>query len=296
MVKIEKINYRRYKNMNKKVILVIPVLIGVMFLLPLISAALSTMTVPGTGGNYSTTLNMVINAVQNGANNITNVTCNYSASGGPTTAFLVTILNDSAADLSFTSAVVISGLTDGRLYNVSCNLYNSTGNVQTKNTTLYASAVTFDSTAPTNGLHIESSSLSQGNSNTITWAYTDATSGLKSYNTTIVSPDITNCPTVEETGTTGSDALIETQTDCKGVYTVTGLVTDYSGNTNNLTGTFTVTESGFAKSGTLGSVTGANIPVSTGSILGGTTGGISNKTLLIILVIGIIGYFWLKKK
>jgi len=105
--------------------------------------AATTMDSPVDGGNYTTPFNISISVDANGANNMTNVTCYYNASGGPATTWLVEILNDTVDGLIFENSSVMSGLNDSLTYNISCNIYNDTG----LNLTV-SKNITFDSTPP----------------------------------------------------------------------------------------------------------------------------------------------------
>jgi hypothetical protein len=285
--------------MNKKVILVIPVLIGVMFLLPLISAAAPSFNLVDNG-NYTQSISVTVSVIA--AENVTNVTCYRNLTGGAqypaqnASNFLGTAINSSKGQTSFTVTGTISS-DISRKVNITCVLSNNSNSagilaLPGGNATISAKNLTIDSTAPTNGLSLETESLSTRDSILIKWAYADATSGLASYTTTITSPDTQECPTITESGASGEDALVDLETYCPGTYTVTAAVTDFSGNTGDVTKTFKVSSAGNNKLGSnnLGGTTAGSLGQKTLPL--GTTG----TNLVIIVIIGGAIYLFAKRK
>ena len=117
---------------NKKIFIWIIILLGILVILPNISAV-ATLNSPVTGGNYSTTL--IINCTSSGGlEHALNASIWYNISGNPSMGTrLLTITNTTTNQTNFniTATVVsITGLTDGLIYNMSCLLNNgSTGNL-----------------------------------------------------------------------------------------------------------------------------------------------------------------------
>lgn len=120
--------------------------IGLIFILTFLVFVFgaSTMNVPISFGNYSTTLTIGIIVDSNGVNNITNITCYHNASGQAAETFLTQMLNESVSDFTFNDSVDISALTNSKYYNITCRIYNGT----TLNKTITLTNVTLDSTAP----------------------------------------------------------------------------------------------------------------------------------------------------
>lgn len=277
--------------MNKKVMLIIPILIGIMFILPMLSAA--TMTAPVTNGNYTKSLAFDITVGANGVNNMTNTTCYYNSSGGATGTYLLQMLNSSASSTTFTgTAAALSSET--RTYNVSCEIRNGT----TLNSTLYANTITIDGTNPVITLTLDKDRTTVTNTIHLDWTTSDATSGLSTVVTTVTSPNTDRCATKTYTSTTGDYALTGEDTKCEGTYTALVTATDYSGNIGTSTSTFKIDSAGSSKSGSNTGLSGtAGVPVSTGNIFGtGANGGINTNTVIVLIILGICFYYILKKK
>jgi hypothetical protein len=279
--------------MNKKQIIPIVLLVALSFAVPLICA--TSMTGPVDNGNYTKSLAIALTVTGNGANNMTNITCYYNATGGPTGTFMIQILNTTPQQTSWTGTATLT--TEAlKLYNVSCQVRNGT----TLNSTFYAKNITIDGTNPVTSLTLESVSLPVTSSNTISWTATDATAGLKTVVTTVTSPDTGACPTKTYTDTNGRYALVDESTRCDGDYTVLVTATDYSGNIGTSTKTFNAYLAGLTAGGssTLGgnqqsqfsggseinSPKQSNLPL-------GETG--TNVAIVLLLVIAI--WYFLKK-
>lgn len=286
--------------MNKKIMLLISAIIGIMLIFPLVNAAAtieSTMTTPVFFGNYSGTITVSVT----GAVNITNATCHYNATGGAATsvtgnittaAGLVNTTDVSADGTTFSTTWATSTLSDrSKNVNISCLLYNGTLEL---NSTVSAGNITIDNTVPTNGISIDTESISSRDNVLVTWSFTDATSGLRLYSVTITPPDTTECSIITESGTSGTDGLWDSETACAGTYTVNATVTDYAGNENNISKTFKVTLAGLSKSGS-NTLSGTGT-ASLGQYKEWFSGLDSNTKIALIIIIGVAGYYLLKKR
>lgn len=251
-------------------------LFAILAVLPMVSAA--TMTAPVSGGNYTKTLTVTVTVGGNGANNMTNVSCLYNATGGATGTYLVDIINTTAYQTTFTGSASLTSET--ATYNVSCKVQNLT----TLNTTLYASGITIDGTNPIVSISRDNPSVSMGRLESISWSGTDT--HLKSTAVTITSPDADRCPTLSYTDAVKTVELSEDQVQCKGEYTATILSTDYTGNTATDSATFEVTipDGKFVGDKSLQSISDQN----------GSNGG-SSKAILLVLA-AVAAYFLFKKK
>jgi len=278
--------------MNKKVMLLIPVLIGIMFVLPLLSATTILVT-PATNGNYTKSLSFSLTGGNNPgqANNMTNVTCYYNASGGTAATFLIEMLNSSVSSTTFSGVGTLTSETE--TYNITCKVYNMT----TLNSTLYASGITIDGTTPVTTLSLETENLQSRDSNLIQWTASDATSGLVSVVTTITSPDTGRCPTKTYTDTNGKYALTDDATACSGTYTVLVTATDYSGNIGTSTKTFKVSSSGLTKSGSNTLSGSQKSQFSQGQEINSNKPlGETGTNIAIIIILGVAIYLFVKRK
>jgi len=216
---------------QNKILLATILAMFVLAVVPMMSAA-NTMDSPVTGGNYTGTLNISVSVDTNGADNMTNVSCHYNATGGPATTFLAEILNDSHSDLIFENAsIVITGLTELATYNISCQIRNLT----TLNATVSKATITIDSTDPLCSLVRLSDTIEWKDTQLITWTNTDAVE-LVSTLVTIDRPE----DGADLTDTDANDARTLTSQETKyvGDWTVTLLGTDRPGNTCTETVTF----------------------------------------------------------
>jgi len=283
--------------MNKKVMLLIPVLIGIMFVLPLMSAAV-TLNNPVTKGNYTDITFNCTKLINDAPINTTNVTLWYNATGGTVGTMLASskINNDTTNDLSFyLSGISVSSLSDLTTYNFSCKADNGTSQVWSAG----VGSVTIDNTSPVTTLGLDSTNIYTRDSITIQWTATDATSGLSSVVTTITSPDSSRCPTLTYTDTNGKYALSDDKTVCPGVYTVLVTATDRAGNIDTTsTKTFKVTLAGLSKSGsnTLGGSSKSEFTqgseISNNNLPLGENG---TNIVILILILGSLWYFFKKK-
>lgn len=278
---------------NKAISLLIPLIFGIIFILPLISAA--TLNRPVSNGNYSTTMTVNVTVDSNVANNMTNTTCYYNSSGGTATTFLVEILNATAGDLDFTStSVSISALSDATTYNISCRIFNRT----TFNSSVSVSSVVIDNTNPTTSLTFDTDSISTSDSISIDWSSSDATSGLNTVTTTLTSPDTSRCPTKTYTSTTGDYGFYGEDTKCRGTYTVLVSAVDYAGNTGTSSKTFKASSSGLTKSGsnTLGGTSKSQFSqgqeINSKNLPLGETG----TNIAILIILGAAIYLFIKRK
>ena len=256
---------------TNKILLATILAMFVLAVLPLMSAA-TTMDMPVAGGNYSTPLNISVSVDTNGADNMTNVTCYYNATGGKATTWLVEMLNDSHSDLIFEDATIaIDGLTELATYNISCAVYNLT----TLNTTVSKATITIDSTDPLCSLVRQSKTIDWKGTQLITWTSSDALS-LVSTAVTIDRPE----DGADMTYTDANRALTLLSQDTKyvGDWTVTMTGTDRPGNTCTETVTF---KSNYGDGETWE-------PTAPKKDVG--------KTVLLLLIVGIVAYFIFKKK
>lgn len=242
---------------KKDFLIVISAIIFIGFLVFVLAA--TTMNLPVTKGNYSTTLTINISVDANGANNMTNVTCYYNASGGAATVFLTQILNESVSDLDFTNSTInISAFTDATTYNLSCSIRNGTYLNQT-----ISRIITIDNAVPVS--LAANISLPAGDyynySGIIILNITpsDATSGVAS-----VVFNITNSSGVQNATVTASlsgsswNGSFNTATVPDGLYNITAYVTDYAGNSNKTAARLNVIFDNTAPTGTV-TCTPANV-------------------------------------
>ena len=259
------------KTKQNKLFLTAILAVFVLAVLPVMSAA-TTMDSPVAGGNYSTPLNISVSVDLNGAFNMTNVTCYYNATGGAATTFLVEMLNDSHSDLIFEDATIaIDGLTEVATYNISCAVYNST----TLNTTVSKATITFDSTDPVCSLIRQSKTIDWKGTQLITWTSSDALE-LVSTLVTIDRPE----DGADMTYTDANRALTLLSQDTKyvGDWTVTITGTDRAGNTCTSSETF----KSYLGDGEIWEPTAPKKD--------------TGKTVLLIVIVGIVAYFIFKKK
>jgi hypothetical protein len=300
---------------NKRLLVLSLAFVVMLSMTLLVSAAAPSMSISNWYNATTSTGNLSITVDVIAAENVTNVSCYYNASGGPSyptlnLTYLGSSINSSKGQTSFTIPGTIA-TEYAHIVNVTCMLFNdsdSAGKLELPggNGSVSRWNITIDGTAPTLTLSIEQDRIAKRDSELLVWTGSDSGTGMQSVSLTTVSSDTTNCPTVTSTttidgksATAGQDALIDEQTVCSGEYTVTWTATDYSGNKETKTGTFTVMAAGLTKSGsnTLGgssksSLSDGNEVGNSSSLLG--TG--NTKSILLIVVIVIFLYFVLKKK
>lgn len=296
---------------NKKVMLLIPILIGVLFLLPLTGAADSTwfnMTLTDFNNVTTGTNNVSVIVRVAAIYNVSNVTCYYNTSGGAQypnynlTRFNGAI-NTSAGQTSFTLTSTIS--TESSNLNLTCVLTNSSNSDGTLalgggNNTISARGIKVDGTAPTLSIALDIKDIGVRDPILVTTTVSDSNSQIQYYYVNITTPDSSKCPTIASTSSTTTtssatdkDSLVDGQTACAGDYTVNLTAVDYSGNLASTSKTFTARLAGKTKTGsnTLGG-TGESTLWKKGELPLGETG----TDIAILIILGIAFYYLLKKK
>lgn len=296
--------------------LLIPILLGAMFILPMVSAGASTwfnMTLTDFA-NVTTGTNNVTTTVAVAADyNVTNVTCYYNSSGGAqypnqNTTFFGTTVNSSALDSSFTITGTIS--TDSNNLNMTCVLANDSDSAGVLplaggNSTVSARAIKVDGTLPVLTLSLDSANIGVRDPLLVKWTIVDSGSKIQYYYINTTTPDNAKCPKIQsaagvsgsDTTTTSQDSLNGEQTACAGTYTVNLTAIDYSGNLASTKKTFAASMAGLTKGGSntlggsdvsgfsQGSEINSNLPL-------GETG----TNVAIIVVIGAALYLFFRKK
>ena len=281
--------------MNKKVMLLIPILIGVMFVLPLLSAAVAVVA-PATGANLSGSFLVncsYINGTDLTSPNAASTSFYFVNGTGSENLFLT------RTGFTVTSTNVYATLTTADAVGegagaVKCSLGNATS---PRFANASSGALTIDDVAPVIVLSLETENLATRDSILIKWTVT----GASTVNTTITSPDAGRCPTKTYTDVNAQYAIADDATACSGIYTVRVTAVDATGNVATAVKTFKAGTSGLSKTGsnTLGgdttssfsqgqeinSVGSANLPL-------GQTG--TNIAILVILAGGL--YLFFKKK
>lgn len=280
---------------NKKVMLLIPVIIGIMFVLPMLSAAV-TVPRPALNANLSGTFQVDCSYV-----NGTDITSPVIASssfywnGTGSEVLFATRSGDivNSTDFLVTLTTADAGIVDG-VGGIKCALGNSTSPRYANGT---GSKVTIDDTVPATTLSLETQNLQSRDSILIQWTATDATSGLNTVVTTVTSPDASRCPTKTYTDTNGKYALSDDLTVCSGEYTVLVTATDYTGNIGTSTSTFKVSSSGLTKIGsnTLGGTQKSQF--SQGQEINSTLPlGETGTNIAILVILGCAVYLFFKRK
>lgn len=210
-------------------------LFGIVFILGCLVfvIATSTFNFPVANGNYSTTL--VFNCTTDLPNAL-NASLLYNASGGTATEVLVTVENDTASDTEFYNGnVVLSGLSDGSLYNMTCIVYNATDSEYS----VSVGNITIDNTPPsvvnfTNTLD----GVIYGSSNTSTivnFSVTDALIGVDSVylNVTNSSGDEVSFNKTSSPGGGYYNFTLDLSALSEGTYNLTVFSNDSLNNQNN---------------------------------------------------------------
>lgn len=278
-------------NMQKQKLILISLLATLMLVLPLVIAA-TTLNSPVNYGNYTTGSNNISFSVTVDAiNNITNISCYYNASGGLTTENstykIVQMVNTSASQTSFTGSGTLP--TAGTTYNITCFIYNIT----TVNSTKSVTNVRIDGTDPVVSISVDKPSTTVSGSEHTTWSSTDTGgSNLKSTTVTLTSPDTTRCSTQTWGNTsTQTDYLLDTTyLACAGTYTLDILASDHSGRSSTTSTTFQVYAPGAGGGSGMGSNIGTNIGTQNQKPK------VDSKTIIILVIAGIVIYFIFKKK
>ena len=205
-----------------------------MFLLLLmcvsIASAAVAMTVPVTRTNYTT---ITFTCTKDADDSPRNATLAYIIYNTTTETVLGTIVNDSADETSFASALIsIEDLPDGLTYNFTCRVGNATDNISSAPIT----SVGIDNTAPVISVDRAGTAyIDYMTSVSISCSATDATSGVSSTTRTLTKPSDETVVVTDTPHTfTGGD-LNELSK-----YTFTCLATDDASNSNSDTVTFTV--------------------------------------------------------
>jgi len=240
-------------------------------MVPMLSAT-TTINVPVSNGNYSTTLN--VNVTTDLADTL-NVTCYYNASGGSATTLLTAITNTSVSQTEFTGSKTISSLTDAATYNISCTANDGSAPETASNT-----GITFDSTDPVVSLFVDLGGDNQAYGNLIEYSCTTADAIDSSPTETFL---VTH-PTGDSPSTTSltlqSTKLQFLDTNFAGDFVFTCTSEDYTGNSASSSSTVKVGEAGRLI-----------------SVDNGSSSGLGNVPFWIIIVVLIlIVYFATRKK
>lgn len=135
---------RKQKRVQKILLTLLFVTALILSLNMVLGVGTSTITSPINDNNYTGTMTVALTVQSNIANNMSNISCRYSSSGGTASTYLVDITNSTPYQTSWTSSVNIASFTDSLTYNVSCALYNGSS----LNTTLFASGMDVYSDTP----------------------------------------------------------------------------------------------------------------------------------------------------
>jgi len=274
---------------KKEKMLMVIMALCLLSILPFMSAA--TLNRPVATENVSTTLTINMTVDSNGARmNMSNVTCYYNVTGGVATTFLKEILNASKPDLDFTDTVDVSALSDATTYNLSCNVYNgSTFNV-TK-----SALITIDNADSVISLSASPTSLDLTGLLKLTWASSDATSGLNSTIVTLTSPNTGLCPTQTWTTSSGTDTTVDsTVLTCPGTYTASFTAIDYAGNSVTSTQDITLNV-GASSGGSSAASSDSSTSVEGGYITGPNGKASTDSRNIVIVVIAILAIYLLAK-
>jgi hypothetical protein len=235
---------------NNKVLLT--VLLSLILLVPLMSAA-TVIVKPVTNTNSTGTMNVTVTTALSSAGKYLNLTCWEDPLGGTAYVFWFKITNTSASQTWFSSPVQsISAFSDKLTYKAICGVQGDTSE--------NSSAVTgigIDNTAPVVSVSFMLDRVGAGNTQELTWASSDATSGLTSTLVTLSSPNSDKCP--DQTWTTSSGTNVQMATEggvanCVGTWTATISGTDKAGNVGTTTATYTAEDSSGKKLGSLDSL------------------------------------------
>ncbi|MBU0958385.1 MAG: hypothetical protein KKB31_00425 [Nanoarchaeota archaeon] len=211
-----------------------------LLVVPLASAGLtSTLNVPVTRGNYTSSITWNVTTLME---NTKNVTCYYNVTGGPiseSNILGVLVANTSANQTTFTGTVDISGYTDAATYNVTCWTRNDSGNVNNISTgdTI---TITFDSTDPVPTLFVDLSGASQSYGRGLDYSCTTADGIDSSPTETFAVTHPTGDSPASTSLTLQSTTLAFLDTDYQGDYVFTCTSTDYTGNVGTSSATVTV--------------------------------------------------------
>jgi hypothetical protein len=268
---------KKEKKLVNKLFL-LPIILAIsIFSIFLVSGATVTLTVPATRQNYTTLTWSCATSINASANNY-NVTIFYNATGGGVRTKLESKSNTSASQSSFSNSVDIESLADKLTYNFTCYADNGT----TQQYSPQVLNVGIDNTPPVVSISTDQSSAYQTKNIGLNWSCTDATSGVQTNSVSTSVNGDAGCVvsgTTSWTTATGSQTLTTTQTQCAGLYTNSLSCTDTASNSNTASSTFNI----YYPEGGSGV-----IPIKQKTIIPTKTSTQSNKTLFVIIAMGVI--------
>lgn len=271
-------------NNSKIIFISLFILSGLMFLLPLVTSAITLVT-PQDSGNHSSTIDLNCTQALADVTNALNATIYYNSSGGPadtTATKLTTISNSSADDLEFFSSGVSISSLSGASFNVSCIIGNGTLTKQDS-----SKLVTFDSVVPscTSGDTLRSRNLVElGGTNKLTCTCTDTIDANPTVTRTITKPGATLVSVTSSPYTSGLSDLNKVgiyNFECKGV--------DYSTNSRSNNATFRVDSADDAVNND-DVITTTQITSSSNNLI------LISSAVLILIVIATVVIVWSVKK
>lgn len=259
---------------NKTLYLILPILMATILAVTLVSAT-TTLNVPLTGSNWSTTINL--NCTTDLPEPL-NATLWYNVTGGSAATYLTgsLTLNDTASDTEFNkTGISISSFTDATTYNFTCLVANGTATEYS----VGRISIAKDATAPVISLSIKQEAINPNGLFEAQCSYTDATTGTTSASYFQASNPSGTATTLTADGTYQT-TMKDSKTALEGTYTWTCYAIDYSGNTA------TSTEYTY--------VQGVGITVEQST--GGFSGILHSKAFWILVIIGAVIYFNDKNK
>jgi hypothetical protein len=264
------------KNMENKIGLATILVLAMLFVVPMISAAGLTATWNGGTGyatNYTNATGTFLFNCTVSAKAVTNVTIYANSSSGVMNP-LQSFVNTSANQAAWTGTVTITGADDGLNQNLTCYVRNATANAYSSETGAWH--VTLDSTDPTCSILLEHTTIPYKGNQIITTASADAV--LRK--TTVVTIDGPGKQTtITDTSASRAIELGSNDTKYTGTWTVDMTVTDTAGNT--------CTDSATFKSYLADGDEEEDVATPT------TDNG--KKLLIVLVLIGVIWYFARKK-
>jgi hypothetical protein len=195
------------------------------FIIPSVSA---NMITPGVGSNqsanFATSWNFNNITVTDGVTNplVANTTFYWNASG----SFVAV----TATGVSFNNTVVSATLTISSMAEGAGSLRLIVGNQTALNNTMVDSGrLKLDKTNPTVTISFSKSQIQTQDTTILTCSNSDSGTDVKNVTIALISPDTTNCPTLNYTTCTSGITFTGSQTNCVGDYNAYITVTDYSG-------------------------------------------------------------------
>ena len=258
---------------NKNIALTISLLAIFLAILvaPMLNAAVLTSVV-NDPLNYSNNSGTMVANCTTSAHNVLNVTFFANSSDGTATNFTIgTIVNTSAAQTNFYNAVMSVTAQDGKAYNVTCYVDNSTDQLMSN----AQKGITFDSTNPSCSLTGDHNIIPYKGNILLTWTSSDA---LELISTSVVIDGPQDQTTVTDTDANEARTLTSQETKYFGDWTVNITGTDRADNTCIAYFNF----SSYLPDGEIWE--GPAAPVDTG------------KILLLLGIVGVIAYFVFFKK